>query len=190
MDFSKIKKSLSQITKEMIPVILGIMIALWINNWQKDKEDQAFLSHVVQSIQIEHEENIMELKEIIPVHNNLIDSIKLYMDDDELIIGEFLNMTDGFKIALIGNTSWKSFISNDFKMTDFDLIKNLSMIDEYKIAYNEQIKRISDFIFKNIKSADQVDKDIFLFVIQDLIDLEEDLLEVHLKAEPALKNNN
>ena len=37
MGFSKIKNSLVQITKEMIPVILGIMIALWINNWQKNK---------------------------------------------------------------------------------------------------------------------------------------------------------
>ncbi len=190
MDFSKIKKSLLQITKEMIPVILGIMIALWINNWQKDKEDNVFLSHVIQSIQKEHEENIMELKKIIPVHNRLADSIRFYMDDDELVIGDFLGMTNGFKVALIGNTSWKSFISNDFKMTDFDLIKNLSNIDEFKIAYNEQVKRLSDFIFKNIKSADQADKDIFLFVIQDLIYLEENLLEVHLEAGSALKNND
>lgn len=82
MDFSKNKNSLVQITKEMIPVILGIMIALWINNWQKNKEDKVFISHVFQSIQKEHAENIEELQNVIALHESFGDSIDYYVDND------------------------------------------------------------------------------------------------------------
>ena len=75
MDFSKIKTNLRSIAKDMIPVIFGILIALWINNWQKSKEDRAFLHHVFSTIEKEHDENIKELQNIIPLHERLTDSI-------------------------------------------------------------------------------------------------------------------
>lgn len=187
MDFSKIKKSLWQITKEMIPVILGILIALWINNWQKNKEDRAFLNHVFLTIEKEHEENIMELQSIIPLHERLTDSIYYHFDNENIVIGQFPEMTNGMSIALIGNTSWRAFISNDIKLIDFDLVANLSMIDEFKVGYQDQAKRLTDFFFENINNSKRKDKEILLFIIEDLISVEEKLLKEHLEAKTHLE---
>ena len=189
MDFSKIKTNLQQVAKDMIPVVLGILIALWINNWQKTKDDQAFIKHVFSAIEEEHQENIAELKEVIVLHEQLTDSIDFYLENDELFIGEFMQMTKGLKFALIGNTSWKSFIGSDFKLIDFKLIKNLSLIDEYRVAYDNQVKRMTDFIFSNIRSTKTDDKEILFVIIRDLIYTEKKILEIHEETEQFLKNN-
>jgi len=187
MDFSKIKKSILQIAKEMIPVILGILIALWINNWQKNKEDRVFLNHVFLTIEKEHDENIMELQNIIPLHERLTDSIYYHIDNENIVIGQFPEMTNGMSIALIGNTSWKAFINNDIKLVDFDLVTNLSMIDEFKAGYQEQAKRLTDFFFENIRNSNKKDKEVLLFIIEELISIEKQLLQEHLEAKSHLE---
>lgn len=116
----------------MIPVVLGILIALWINNWQSNKQNQAFLSHVYQTIQEEHGNNIKELEDIIPTHQKLVDTVHHFMEDEMIFIGQFSGMVGGLSMALIGNTSWKSFINSQIQLVDFRIIKLLSNIDSLK----------------------------------------------------------
>ena len=188
MDFSKIKSEAKKIGKEMIPVVLGILIALWINTWQQNQKNRKFLNHVFQTIQEEHEENIKELKAIIPTHEKLIDSIYHYTGDETIFIGQFPNMVGGLSVALIGNTSRKSFINNQIQLVDFKIIKLLSTIDNLSDAYKRQTKRMADFFFENINEKSQRQKDILLFIIEDLSVIEEDLLESHIELEKILQN--
>ncbi|MFK8006106.1 MAG: hypothetical protein AB8H03_07030 [Saprospiraceae bacterium] len=187
MDFSKIKSSLVQITKEMIPVILGILIALWFNNWQKNKEDKIFVSHVFQSIQKEHAENIEELQKIIPLHERFGDSIVYYIEDDNVILGQLIQIVGGLKIVFIGNTSWKSFIGNDIRLLDYQIVKYLSLIDEQKNLYQRQTHLLSDFMLEKIYSKKDLDKSIFLGLLNDLLSTEKDLLKDHLELQELFK---
>ncbi len=187
MGFSKIKNSLVQITKEMIPVILGIMIALWINNWQKNKEDKVFISHVFQSIQKEHAENIEELQDIIALHESFDDSIGYYIEDDEIILGQLIQIVGGLKVVLIGNISWKAFIGNDIRLLDFEIVKYLSSIDEQKDLYQKQTQLLSNFMLEKIYSKSELDKNIFLGLLNDLLGTEKELLKDHLELQELLK---
>lgn len=188
MNFQKIKSELGKLTKEMIPVILGILVALGINNWNQNRINKAFLKHVFLSIQEEHNENIKELQDIIPSHESLVDTIYQYLNDENVAIGEFPNMVGGLPIALIGNTSWNAFINAQIQLVDFKVVKTLSSIDSYNYGYQTQTKHLSDFFFKNLKSTLSEDKELFASLIEDLTTLEEDILKEHLDLKNLLEN--
>ena len=187
MDFSKIKNNIKGIAREMIPVVLGILIALWINNWQSNQQNQAFLNHVYQTIQEEHSNNIKELEEIIPNHQKLVDTVYHFMQNEDIVIGQFPDMVGGLAIALIGNTSWKSFINNQIQLVDFRLVKILSDIDNLSDAYKMHTKILTDFFFENLDRGNVKDKGTLSFILEDLITVEEDLLKSHLEIKVLLE---
>lgn len=39
-------KQLGQIIREIVPVIIGILIALLINNWNEDRKDKKYLNQI------------------------------------------------------------------------------------------------------------------------------------------------
>jgi len=187
MIISKIKSSFKEILREMIPVILGILIALWINNWQNNKQNQAFLSHVYQTIQEEHSNNITELKETIPTHRKLVDTIYHSINDENIFIGKYPEMVGGLSVALIGNTSWKSFINSQIQLVDFKLVKLLSDIDNLNEAYKIQTKRLTDFFFENLENTTTKDKGTLIFILEDLVTIEKDVLKSHLELKGLLE---
>ena len=67
---------MKQIIKDIIPVIIGILIALLINNWNEDRKEKKYLNQIFASINKELEESSIDLKENIPKQQVLIDSLK------------------------------------------------------------------------------------------------------------------
>ena len=56
-------KQIRQLVKEIIPVILGILIALIINNWNENRKEKKYLDQIFTSIESELEESIIDLNE-------------------------------------------------------------------------------------------------------------------------------
>ena len=67
---------MKQIIKDIIPVMIGILIALLINNWNEDRKEKKYLNQIFASINKELEESRIDLKENIPKQQVLIDSLK------------------------------------------------------------------------------------------------------------------
>ena len=44
-------KQIKQIIREIIPVIIGILIALVINNWNEDRKNENYLNQIFSSIE-------------------------------------------------------------------------------------------------------------------------------------------
>ncbi|MEO1263793.1 MAG: hypothetical protein AAFZ15_33605, partial [Bacteroidota bacterium] len=59
-------KGVKKIMIEMIPVVLGVLIALFINDWKQNKENEQFLNKVLASIDKEMKLNIDEFNSTLP----------------------------------------------------------------------------------------------------------------------------
>ena len=126
------KKALSKIIIDMVPVVLGILIVLMLNNWKEKKDNERFLNKVLDSITVELQENKEELEAIIISHKAIIDTINLYMNDEQMAIGNIINKVNGFQGVNIKNTAWKSFLNTRIELVDYQLISALTDIDEHK----------------------------------------------------------
>ena len=44
------KRTFTDLLKQMIPVIMGILIALFINGWNEQRKDRNYITKIIQSI--------------------------------------------------------------------------------------------------------------------------------------------
>lgn len=171
-------KYIKRYAKEMIPVVLGILIALLINDWKQTKDDRAFANTILKNVSLELKENMEEFESIIVKHDLFMDSLYAHLDD-ELSIGELIGNSGGLQFVSIKNTSWKAFQNQNLKLIDFEIISALVNIDDGKEEMLIKLNKLMDFVYQNPNAYDQATKATFGFIMKDITYLEEDLLEEH-----------
>ncbi len=173
------KNTFRTILIEMIPVILGILIALFINNWKEKQGDRAFLNKVMNSIGQEMEENKMELIEVFEKHAQLVDTIKAYFDDDNLSISDLLFQAGGLQSVVVKNTAWRSFLNSRIDLIDYKTISQLSEIESSKETLEFKLGKMIDFILSNVNNTSQESKQTLLIHVNNMIDSEMRLITLH-----------
>ncbi|MEO0330104.1 MAG: hypothetical protein AAF223_00235, partial [Bacteroidota bacterium] len=72
---------MGRVGREMIPVIAGILIALFINNWQQSYRDEKLLESTLQSLSEEFDKNAENIQSYLPRQSHFLDTLRLYHDD-------------------------------------------------------------------------------------------------------------
>ena len=159
--------------------MLGILLALFINNWQEGQKNQRFLRSVFSSISQELLDNIQELKEVMPQQEALLDSLERYMDNDQISASEVIISADGFKLPTIKNTAWRSFLNTKMELVDYELIAILSEIEAAKDFLSVKTSKMMDFIFSAADNTTAESKRILSMHILNILDSEDQILEMH-----------
>jgi len=72
----RIKRYSIQFVKEIIPVVVGILIALFIDNWNSQRKDRAYIKQVYTTISTELSESKEDIKAMMPKQKALIASLE------------------------------------------------------------------------------------------------------------------
>jgi len=171
-------KYLKSLLKETIAVIIGILIALFINNWNEDRKDKEYLDQIYASIEKELEESSLDLKRIIPRQLASVDTINHYMNNDKVSLYEIILKADGIQKPLIKTNSWNSIASSKIELMDYEKLSTLSDIVERKENLNQRIQQQMTYAFQNFEKTDKNKKVIYQMMIIDIIGAEERLQAV------------
>ncbi len=166
---------------EITLVVIGILIALFINNWQTSINNQRFVDRVLIAIETELAENKTDMEEVIPLQLSLIDTVYAYLDNDTVSIAETISRNSGFQVPGIKNTAWRSFLNAKMELIDYRTISILTDIDEYKKLMDNKLNKMIEFVYANMNSKDALVKQNFIWLLEDLIDTESSILERHEK---------
>ncbi|NNE25294.1 MAG: hypothetical protein HKN09_00495 [Saprospiraceae bacterium] len=161
---------------DMIPVILGILIALIINDWQLDVQDKQFVDSAMEAISKELEENIIELEKVIPDHERFaitIDS-SLYLSNS---LGDIIKNHGDLDSPNIKHTSWKAFLNQYMHLVDYEYISILAKIEEEKHLLEAKGIKAVDYIYNNIDAKDEKSKYKLLRIIDNIMRVEKELLK-------------
>lgn len=168
-------RQIKQFIREIIPVIVGILIALVINNWNEDRKDKKYLNQIFSSLEKELAESSDDIKRIIPLQQVLIDSIDVYLNDETVSILYILSIANGIQAPDINMNSWKAIASSRIELIDYEKLSTLSFIEDRKENLNKRIETMSDFAFVNIEETSKGKKEIFKLVIRDAMGAEKRL---------------
>src|SRR5690554_1879820 len=124
------KKNIKSFIKEIVPIILGILIALYINNWNENRKDEKYINQMITSIDKELKESNKDIKETIPLQKTLIDTLNFYRKDDNVSIGDVMMKANGVHIPSIKISSWKAISNSKIELMDYDRISALANIEE------------------------------------------------------------
>jgi len=182
------KKAIRKLIGDMVPVVLGILIALLLNNWKQSIDDKKFVTKVLDSVTKELTENKSSLEEYIEKHQILLDSTSYYFDDESVSIKEIIGKAGGLGSSNIKNTSWQSFLNQKIELVDYEVISLLSEIEEDKQNLRIQIEQLISFVLQNLSSKETKHKEIFAAYIDSFLFTENDLLDTHNKFLELRKN--
>lgn len=168
-------KQIGQLVREMIPVIIGILIALLINNWNEDRKDRKYLDQIFSSILKESEESIADIDFVLPKQQALIDTIETYLDNEKASIIEIVMKANGTHKPDIKLNSWRAIANSKIELIEYEKLSTLSDIEERKDNLYARIDKTADFLLMNITETSREKKELLKMMTFDVINAEKRL---------------
>lgn len=168
-------KQISQLIREIIPVIIGILIALFINNWNEERKDKKYLSKIFSSIEKELKESSLDIERIIPKQQASVDTIDLYLNKDEISLYDIIEKINGIHAPTIKTNAWNAIASSKIELIEYGKLSALARIEERKENLILRNEKQLDFLFQNIETNDKRKKEIFRMALLDIINAEKEL---------------
>jgi hypothetical protein len=168
-------KQLGKLIREVIPVMIGILVALFINNWNENRKDKEYLNQIFSSIEKELEESNEDIKSIIPKQMASVDTIIRYLNNERVSLYEIIVKANGIQMPIIKTNSWNAIANSKIELIDYEKISALSDIEERKENLMLRVERQMDFIFVNFEETDRSKKVIMKMIVMDIIGAEREL---------------
>ena len=180
------KSRIVHILQEIVIVAIGILIAVSIGNYRENKANEKYLEKTLLAIENEIELSQIELDTVLNRHLKLYELLENEIGDIDQTLGDLVSSSGGFQVASIKNVSLRFFISNKAELLDFQLISQLLEIELSTDMLSEKITRLADFVYNNVNEKNDDVKLKFYYLLADVIDGEQTLLESY----SSLLNDN
>jgi len=168
----KLKNYAIQFIKEIIPVIAGILIALFIDNWNSERKDKAYVNQIFSTINSELNESKEDIKDIIPKQQSLIDSLEFHANNKNITVLNIVMKSKGIYIPQIKLNAWKSVSSSKIDLIDYKKIAELSYIEEQKQTLSNKSDFLMRFLYNNVNEVDKNKKQTLKMILMDIVQTE------------------
>ncbi|MEM9829872.1 MAG: hypothetical protein AAF944_04500 [Bacteroidota bacterium] len=174
-------KMLRKIGFELIPVILGILIALLINDYRQNLKEEEQTDTLLENLVGEFAKRRDDMEYIVQSRQQpLLDTIRSYLQNSELPAIELFYKAGGFGFPEVYTISWESTLgSQDINTLDFELLVALSRISSGQKDVEVRSEAFYNFLYspEMAISDRRVDrKNQLNIIISDFIESEKELI--------------
>ena len=166
------KKNIKALIKDIIPVLFGILIALWINNWNEARKDKTYINQISSSINKELTETTADIIYNMANQKSLVDTLDFYKNDDKISIFDVLMKVNGINIPTIKINSWKAISNSKIELMEYDKVSTLANIEEQKEILKMKSQNLMNFIYPNSKETGIDKKELLKLMMLDIINAE------------------
>ena len=167
-----IKSYSIQFFKEIIPVVAGILIALFIDNWNAERKDKAYIEQVFSTIHSELKETNEAISSNIPLQKSLIDSLEFYSTNQKVAIVDIVMKSKGIYVPNIRINAWKSVSSSKIDLIKYEKVTTLSNIEELKTTLNNKTQFLMSYLYSNMNATDKNTKQTLKMILLDILQTE------------------
>ena len=169
------KENIKAFIKDIIPIVVGILVALWINNWNENRKDKNYLDQITSASNKELTDTNQDIKENLLLQKSYIDSIDAYLIDDKISLLDITLKNKGIYVPTIKINSWKAISNSKIELLDYKKISALAMIEEQKEMLKMKSMRLVDFLYANPKETGKDKKEFLKILMLDIIGTEESI---------------
>lgn len=160
---------IKKILLDFIPAFLGVLVALFLSNWQQGSKDRAFINSSIQSIYNDCQENISTIKKQKIHLESHIDTFSFYLKNTEKAVYDLVQKNNGIFVEQLRNTGWKIFEKSSLTTSiDYEMLTLLYEIDGSINSLNIFGDAFSGKMYSSVNSKAVNDKRILLFQISDM----------------------
>lgn len=166
------KKNFKSFIKEIIPVIVGILIALFINNWNEGRKEKKYIEKIFLSVNKELAETDADIANILSLQKSYIDTLDFYFNNDKISLKDIILKSNGINIPTIKLHSWKAISNSKIELVDYDKLSALANIEEQNETLSKKTERMGDFLYANINETGKDKKEIMKMLFMDIMGTE------------------
>lgn len=166
------KKNIQSFLKEISTIIVGILIALWINNWNENRKDKNYITQISSSINKELVETNIDIIDKIAIQKSFIDTLTVYLNNDKISLFDITIKANGIYIPSIKINSLKALSNSKIELMEYNKISALATIEEQKEMLRIKSERLQDFVYSNIKETSKDKKEFMKLLMVDIINTE------------------
>ncbi len=163
------RKSILKFLSEMIPVIMGVLIALLINNWNESRKERRYIEDVMISIKQELNESKKDIEIKIPKQEKLLNNLKKHVTDESMSLLQIVEKSDGLYVPSIRTNSWIAFANNKIELMEYQKLSTLNDIEEGKSLFKSKLDYILKYFYSNLNQTSKEKKEQFIIILSDLI---------------------
>lgn len=169
---------MKKILVEIIPVLVGILLALFINNWQQSLSEANYIENSVASIIKENRENIRELNYALERQATFMDTLQRYLENDRYTLADVIQKVGGVYTPDLKSTTWK-FLVQDSKHTlvTYEFINQLAEIEKYETLVSRYNEKVGDMIFQQAFFDDPGLKRVAFILFSDFGSTEQNMIK-------------
>lgn len=175
MEKNKTGKYFKYAIGEIILVVIGILIAISINNWNENKKNKKYLNQIFSSIENELKESNKDIKRVIPKQLASVDTIDVYLNNEKVTLYEIMMRANGIQMPAIKTNSWNAIANSKIELIEYEKLSALSDIEERKENLTQRIEKQMEYIFQNFEKSDKNKKIIVRMMILDIVGAEKEL---------------
>ncbi|MCC8359371.1 DUF6090 family protein [Salinimicrobium sediminilitoris] len=166
------KKYFKAFIKEIVPIVFGILIALYINNWNENRKDNRYINQISTSIDKELTETNKEIMDNIKVQKSFLDTLNLYLENDKISLLDITLKAGGIDIPTIKINSWKAISNSKIELMEYNKVSTLANIEEQKEILKMKTEKLADFLYSNTKETGKEKKEFMKLMMLDIIHTE------------------
>ncbi len=136
---TKMSEWLPRVVFESLLIVVSILLALALDQWQEDLEIEELVDRSVQSFEQEVRQNKMRVEDVAPYHIGL-QEILTRLDEGEGVksLMEYRNIMEGFQATLLLRTAWDTSVATGaLSRMDYELVAALSQTYDAQNRFNE-----------------------------------------------------
>lgn len=179
---------ISNFFKEIAIVVIGVLIAVSINNFKENYENEKYIKKTLTAIQNEINQSEAAVKSVLKRHIERIDSVQVGLYNEQESLGDLVLRLGGIQSPEIKNIGLRFFISSKAELVDYQIIAQLSDIENSTELLDVKMKRLIDFMYDNITEKDKRTKTKFNYYLENVVNSESKLLELYAKFKTENKN--
>ena len=179
------KKNIEAFIKEIVTIILGILLALWINNWNENRKDKKYIDQISSSITKELTETNEDIIYNLVIQKSLIDTLDFYLKNDKISLLDITIKSKGIYMPTIKINSFKSLSNLKIELIAYDKISAYANIEEQREVLKRKSERLVDFVYSNTKETANDKKEFMKILMLDIINTE---IAIQKKIESIIKH--
>lgn len=174
----QMKHLIKLILKEIIPIVAGILIALYINNWNEERKNEKYINQIYSSISKELKDTNEEITAKIPNQKSTIDTLDFYMANNKITLFDIVLKNNGFHTPTIKINSWKAISNSKIELLQYKKMTILADIEDQKNNLNQKLDKLLSFLYPSLNETEKNKKFVMKIMIKDIINTEIKILNL------------
>ncbi len=120
---------LPRVLFESALIVVSILVALGLDEWRQNRQNQAVIRHALTSFISEVQQNRIRVEDATPFNQGLRSVLnRHYVDNDISSVDEFVSMVETYSPVVLQSTAWETALATgSLAKMDYNLVSALSL---------------------------------------------------------------